>query len=425
VRLKTRVMPVSGCTAVSVLSIAALIGCGGGAGSNQNSSPPPAATPSYAVADSENNRVLLFDSPLATYENASIELGQQDFISGGAPTQVTANGFTPQAVATDASGNLFVADSSSCRILRFQPPFQTDMSASLVIGSSSSTTDSAASCTATAATLGQSNSGHPYGASAMAFDGSGNLWVADSPNSRVLEFEAPLSSGMSASAAIGQTDMTAASCNQSNTPSGPDASTLCNVRDISFDTAGDLWVVDSGNNRVLEFKPPFSTGVAAILELGQPAPSAFSSSSANNNALNPTATTLDLPAGIAFDSTGNVWVADTGNNRVLEYSPPFSNGMAATMELGQPISAAFTSGSEDVSQSGLAGASGISFDKSGDLLVDDSGNNRVMIFDPPFTSGMNAAAVVGQVIFSSGYSNGGRTTPEANTLSDPLSIASF
>lgn len=407
-----------------LLAAAPLIGCGGGASSNQNSLPPP-VPPSYAVADSGNSRVLLYASPLTTYENASVVLGQQDFISGDAPMQVTANQFTPEAVAIDSSGNLFVADSDSCRILRFQPPFQNNMNASLVIGSSSLTSASASDCTATATTLGQANSGHTYGPAAMAFDGSGNLWVADSPNSRVLEFEAPLSSGMSASAVIGQTGMTVAGCNQSATSSAPTASTLCNVQGVAFDSSGDLWTVDSGNSRVLEFKPPFSTGMAASLELGQPASSAFTSSSPNDNAVRPTASTLDLPAGIALDSAGNLWISDTGNSRVLQYAAPFSNGMAAALELGQPSSSAFTSGHENVDQSGLAGPSEISFDKNGNLLVNDTGNNRVMIFPPPFTNGMNAAATLGQVVFSSGYDNGGRTTPEANSLSAPLSGASF
>ena len=38
----------------------------------------------------------------------------------------------------------------------------------------------------------------------------------------------------------------------------------------------------------------------------------------------------------AFDGSGNLWVADAFNQRVLEYTPPFSNGMAASLELGQP-----------------------------------------------------------------------------------------
>jgi sugar lactone lactonase YvrE len=424
--LKKRRKLAWGLNAVSVLFAAAiLIGCGGGASSNQTTSPPPPVPPSYAVADSGNNRVLLFDSPLTTNEIASIVLGQQGFISNGAPTQVTANALTPEAVAIDSSGNLFVADSYSCRILRFQPPFQNDMNANLVIGASTLSADSASDCTATAATLGQSNSGHTYGPASMAFDGVGNLWVADSPNSRLLEFPAPLGSGMSASLVIGQTSMTSANCNQSATFTTPTASTLCNAQGVTFDAGGDLWTVDFGNSRVLEFKPPFSSGMAASLELGQPASAAFNSSSSNNNAVNPTASTLDLPSGIVFDSAGNLWISDAGNNRVLQYDAPFSNGMAATLELGQPSSSAFTSGHENVDQSGLIGPSGISFDKSGNLLVNDSGNNRVMTFSPPFVNGMNATATLGQVVFSSGYANGGRTTPEANTLVAPLSGASF
>ncbi|HET7344581.1 MAG TPA: hypothetical protein VFJ05_01750 [Nitrososphaeraceae archaeon] len=42
------------------------------------------------------------------------------------------------------------------------------------------------------------------------------------------------------------------------------------------------------------------------------------------------------PEGIALDSGGNLWIADNVNHRVLEYVPPFTNGKAANVVLGQP-----------------------------------------------------------------------------------------
>lgn len=67
---------------------------------------------------------------------------------------------------------------------------------------------------------------------------------------------------------------------------------------------------------VLEYTSPFSTGMSASLVIGQ---SSFTTgepaASANG---------LGEPRGAAFDPSGNLWVADSVNNRVLEYSgaPP-------------------------------------------------------------------------------------------------------
>jgi hypothetical protein len=133
---------------------------------------------------------------------------------------------------------------------------------------------------------------------------------------------------------------------------------------------------------MLEFKPPFSNDMAASLELGQPAgATAFTSNTANNGGVS--ATSLYWQTRSAFDGDGNLWVSDTSNNRVLEYAPPFSNGMAATLELGQPSGAtAFTTNAPNTTQSGLSYPFTVSFDSSGNIYVADVTNSRVMIFDP-------------------------------------------
>jgi hypothetical protein len=227
---------------------------------------------------------------------------------------------------------------------------------------------------------------------------------------------------MSASLVIGQTSLaSSAGCNQGGSPT---ASTLCNAWGITFDSSGDLWVSDSWNHRVLEFKPPFSTGMAASLELGQPAgATAFTSNTSNNGGIS--ASSLSYPLQPAFDGDGNLWVSDDNNNRVLEYVPPFSNGMAATLEVGQPSGAtAFTSNDFYTNQSGFFYQYGISFDTSGNIQVADFVNSRVMIFDPPFSNGMNATTVLGQKDFTHGASNQGGSVG-ANTLYTPIGGVTF
>ena len=88
--------------------------------------------------------------------------------------------------------------------------------------------------------------------------------------------------------------------------------------------------------------------------------------------------------------------------------PPFSTDMAATLELGQPSGAtAFTTNAPQTSQSGFYQLYAISFDTQGNMQAVDSANSRVMIFDQPFSNGMNATTVIGQADFTHGAANQG------------------
>ncbi len=384
--------------------------------SSLTSTPPhtplPKGTMNYAAADTYNNRVLIYNIPFSTDESASVVLGQADFTSNAFPA-IAANTFDfPISAAVDSSDNLYVADFDNCRVLQFKPPFTNNMSASVVIGEPDFVTKT---CGISASTLRL--------AAALTFDGDGDLWVAEYGSSRIVEFVPPFSNGMSASLVIGQTSLTStAGCEQGL--GAPTASTLCYLWGITFDASGNLWVADSYNHRVLEYMQPFSNGMAASLELGQPSgATAFTTGTPNNGGIS--ATSLGNPTQPSFDGDGDLWVTDLGNNRVLEYTPPFSNGMAATLELGQPSGAtAFTTGTASTSQSGLDYPYSISFDTQGNIQVVDSANSRVMIFDPPFSNGMNATTVIGQADFTTGtYNQGGSVG--ANTLYEPYGGVTF
>jgi sugar lactone lactonase YvrE len=220
---------------------------------------------------------------------------------------------------------------------------------------------------------------------AVAFDSSGNLWVADQNNNRVLEYKAPFSTHEAASLVIGQSSFTGNAATTSSTGlSGP--------TDLSFDSSGNLWVVDMGNSRVLEYTTPFATGEAATLVIGQ---SSFTSSDfADTNS-----TGLSYPTGLSFDSGGNLWVADQGNDRVLEYKTPFSTHEAASLVIGQSSftsrECAFTSTCA-ASPTNLFDPNALSFDSSGNLWVADGDNNRVLEYAAPFSTHEAASLVIGQ-----------------------------
>jgi hypothetical protein len=89
-----------------------------------------------------------------------------------------------------------------------------------------------------------------------------------------------------------------------------------------------LYVVDPGNNRILKFSPPFTNGMSASAVIGQ---TDFTSS---NPGLGPDV--LDVPLMIDHDATGNPFVVDYENNRVLEFAQPITTGESASLVIGQP-----------------------------------------------------------------------------------------
>ncbi len=295
----------------------------------------------------------------------------------------------PTGVAVDSFGNLWVAEYDNNRVLEFQPPFTYGESASLVIG--------ADSFTALTHVTNQSGFNGPED---VAFDPGGNLWVTDCNNNRVLEFKPPFSNGKLASEVIGQsgfgTSDSALNQHELNCP-----------EDLAFDSSGDLWVVDAGYGRVLEFAYPLTSGEGASVVVGQ---SSFTTSVA---ALSQTG--LASIWGVAFDSSGNLWVSDTSNNRVLEYSPPFSNGMPASLVLGAKD---FTSTFSGLSAKSFFGPQGVAFDPSENLWVSDTQDHRVLEFPTPLSTGESATVVLGQSSFTTS------TVATSQTgMSNPIGIA--
>lgn len=274
-----------------------------------------------------------------------------------------------------------VADSDNSRILLYSVPVTSGQAASIVLGQADFTSGSSAT----------SATGLNYPVKAVA-DSTGNLWVADCSNNRVVEYTTPFTNGMSASLVLGEPDM--------NTSTGGTSATLLYCPSgLAFDSQGNLWVSDDDNSRIVEFKAPFTNGMAANIALGQPDLSSSTCASGSSTS----ASGLCYPwEGVVFDSKGNLFVGDYSNCRILEYQPPFSTGMAASVAIGQT---SLTSSSCGTTASAMGGPLGLAFDASGNLWTGDYADNRVLEFKAPFTTGMNASLVLGQADFtSSGYS---------------------
>ena len=245
------------------------------------------------------------------------------------------------------------------------------------------------------------------------FDAAGNLYVADPGNNRVLEYNTPLTTDTVADRVFGQGDsFTSNTCNLG----GVSASSLCNPQGVAVDGAGNLYVADlgsgAGNNRVLEYNTPLTTDTVADGVFGQAG--SFTNSGCNHVV---SASSLCNPFGVAVDAAGNLYVADDFDGRVLEYNTPLTTDTVADRVFGQGGS--FTSnGCYVVSASSLCSPEGVTVDAAGNLYVADvSAGNRVLEYNTPLTTDTVADRVFGQA--GSFTTNGCETPPTPTAFAAP------
>jgi len=245
----------------------------------------------------------------------------------------------------------------------------------------------------------------------------GRLYVWDGGNSRILGidlskcYSAP--SRCSADIVIGQPSATDHSaCNgDGNYQNYPDralasASTLCGLGENSVsimesityasmyvDGAGNLYVPDRFNSRILKYISPFTTDTKADDVWGQ---DNFADDLCNKGSNSPSASSLcfDLGGGVTFDSAGNMWVADSENHRVLRFLKNASGGISKTADivLGQSD---FITKSYGSTLNKMRRPIAVRFDNNGWLYVADLENGRILVFKPPFVSGMSASGTFG------------------------------
>ena len=385
-----------------------------------------------AVASAQ---IVLDPSPARVAGHPSTTPAEQLLVTNLNPNLGVNGGlFSSQGVAVDTSGStpiLYVADTGNNRILAWKNATSATLTKlqapDLIIGQPNSYT-----------TLAATNGGL-FDPTGLVVDAKGNLYVADSGNNRVLRYPAPFANNnASPDIVLGQPDKyTSRSPNQGGaifaqtlclSGSCP-AGSLTFFSSLAMDSSGDLFVVDAGNRRVLQYPAASltsgATDPAAALVIGQAGLTV-----ANGPATILDRNTLAVPAGLAFDSAGHLFVSDSGANRLLVYTPPFSNGMAASRLAGivNPAPSGATA-------STLSSPSGLVMINNGPAVL-DTGDNRLLIFNaysswPALASGDTtfanpppvAIAVLGQADFTTSTANAGHA--QASFTSNGATIPTF
>ena len=190
---------------------------------------------------------------------------------------------------------------------------------------------------------------------------------------------------------------------------------------------GKLYVVDSGNHRVLRWGGiPTEDGEPPSLVLGQ---DNFDDNEANRRGFVGSGS-LFFPMGLHSGDDKHVFVADKDNHRVLIWNKiPFSDGWNADVSLGQkgmderwPNQGEF----DNVGQDTLSFPSGVAFDAENErIFVVDQGNNRLLIWNSiPRETGTAADVVIGQKDFFSREPNrgNGHNRPSADGFYFPTDV---
>jgi trimeric autotransporter adhesin len=289
------------------------------------------------LADTANHRIRKIDANgiLSTVAGN----GTAAFDGDGGPASAAALNL-PTSVAVDAAGNLFIADTRNSRIRK--------VSSSGII-----------STIAGNGLVGFTGDGAPASNAALnnpqllAMDPFSNLHFYDGANYRIRKISAD---GLIATIAGGSSPFPFGDGNAATNAN------LQNPKNFAFDGSGNMYVADAGNSRVRKIAP--NGRISTIAGNG-------------NNGFGgdgglATQAMLSQPTAIAIDATGNLYVADYSNNRVRKVTPA---GIISTVAGGgNPFP---TLGDGGIATNAyLNSPYSLAFDANGNLLIGCSGSIR-------------------------------------------------
>jgi hypothetical protein len=293
------------------------------------------ASGNLLIVDSINNRIRKVGTNgiITTVVGGGIYYGD-----GGAATNAKLSG--PFGVAVDASGDFFIADTSNNRIRKV-----TTNGIITTIAGNGTQSFSGDGGAGTSAALNS-----PCG---IAVDAVGNLFIADTSNHRIRKVS--INGIITTVAGIGNYSFSGDGGAATNAGFTPLA--------VAVDNVGNLFIADFGNNRIRKV----STNGIITTVAGN---GSFFFSGDGGPAID---AALYYPVGVAVDAGGNLFIADSSNNRIRMVA---TNGIITTVAGNGTNS--FSGDGGNAVDAALNYTYGVAVDaSSGNLFIADGGNNRV------------------------------------------------
>ncbi len=369
---------------------------GGGAASANNLYYPNAVAVTASgvlVTDGSYHRALYF---AGTSTTATRVYGQGGSFTASAMNSGSVNAnsmFGPTGIAVDAGGT-YVADLQNHRVLYFSG---TSTTATRVYGQ-------AGSFVTTTANTGGISANSLNSPTGIALD-AGGVYIADTYNNRVLYFAG---TSTTATRVYGQAgNYTTSTVNNG----GLSATSLSTPEGIAVD-AGGIYVVDSGNHRVLYYAGTSTTATRVYGQGGS-----FTTGTGNNGGVS--STSLQLPQGVAADANG-VYIADRNNHRVLYFAGTATTATRVYGQGGSFTQNTCNNGNVDPTANTLCSPRSIAIDAGG-IYIADEVNNRALFFPGTATTPTKVYGQLGN--FTSKSSNASGTT--AATLSYASGVAIY
>jgi len=297
------------------------------------------------IADQNNNCIRKVDA--STGDITTIAGNGTKGYSGDGGPAASASLDHPTGAAIDGSGNIYIADYSNHSIRKM------DASTGNITTVAGNGTAGYSGDGGPAASASLSN---PYG---VAVDGSGNIYIAASIDHRIRKVDA---AGVITTVAGNGTqgysgDGGAAASASLNQPTG-----------AAVDASGNIYIADQNNNRIR--KVDASTGNITTF-------AGNGSQTYSGDGGPASSATLYYPARMAVDASGNIYIADKSNHRIRmvnastgDISTIAGNGTAEYSGDGGPAASA-----------SLNNPTGAAIDGSGNIYIADAGNNRIRMVD--------------------------------------------
>lgn len=284
------------------------------------------------IADGGNRRVRKVSNGVITTfaGNGDYEDSGDNFPAKGAGLK------TPVDVAVDSSGRLYIADLGSARVRQVSDGVITTVAG---IGTAGYSGDN-----------GPATSAQLYGPRGIAVDTTGSLYIMDGLAGRIRKVSGGVITTVAGNGTLGFSgDRGLATNAQLRSPAG-----------VAVDKEGSLYIADTGNSRVRKVSHGEITTFAGNGQAGY----------GGDNGL-ATSASLYQPTALAFGPDGSLYIADTGNHRVRKVSAGIITTVAGD---GTP---GFSGDAGLAASSQLSSPGGVAVDPADNLYISDTGNNRI------------------------------------------------